>query len=133
MASGMFVNCRKSSRITGDNGQTFDMPAGFIGEVPEWVAKHWYFQALCKDGTVTAIVSKKDKDLEEADLAADAKEAEAAKAAEFKAALDEAKAKAKEAAEAEAAEKGLDTASTRKLVTQMQKEAAEAVKAQFEA
>ena len=43
----------------------WEMPPGFIGEVPSWVEKHWYFDALCKDGTITTIKSKRDRDIQE--------------------------------------------------------------------
>ncbi|GHV35104.1 hypothetical protein FACS1894187_07090 [Synergistales bacterium] len=57
----MFINTKKSFKIKGDDGTVFEQRAGWIGEVPNWVENHWYFKALCKDGTVTAIVSAKDK------------------------------------------------------------------------
>ncbi len=59
----MFINTKKTIKIKSDNGTVFEAKAGWIGEVPQWVEKHWYFEALCKDGSVTAIVSKKDKDI----------------------------------------------------------------------
>jgi hypothetical protein len=52
----MFINTKKCIKIVSDNGTIFEAKAGWIGEVPQWVAEHWYFKALCKDGTVTAIV-----------------------------------------------------------------------------
>ena len=55
----MFVNTKRTIKITYDNGTVFAAKAGWIGEVPNWVQDHWYFKALCKDGTVTAIVSSK--------------------------------------------------------------------------
>ncbi len=59
----MFINTRKSFKFTSDNGTLFEKRAGWIGEVPKWVEEHWYFKSLCKDGSVTAIVSSKDKDI----------------------------------------------------------------------
>lgn len=58
----MFINTKKSFKVKADNGTEFEVRAGWIGEVPKWVEDHWYFKALCKDGSVTAIVSTKDKD-----------------------------------------------------------------------
>jgi hypothetical protein len=52
----MFINTKKSIKIIADNGTKFEARAGWIGEVPQWVENHWYFKALCKDGSVTAIV-----------------------------------------------------------------------------
>jgi hypothetical protein len=57
----MFINTKKTIKIVSDNGIVFSAKAGWIGEVPEWAQKHWYFKALCKDGTVTSIVSAKNK------------------------------------------------------------------------
>ena len=55
----MFINTKKAFKIVSAEGKTFSAPAGFIGEVETWVESHWYFKALCKDGTITAIVSSK--------------------------------------------------------------------------
>lgn len=64
----MFVKCSKMVRfVNPDNPKSkWEMPPGFIGEVPGWVEKHWYFDALCKDGTITAIKSKSDRDIQAA-------------------------------------------------------------------
>ena len=56
----MFINTKNCIKIVADNGTKFEAKAGWIGEVPKWVQEHWYFKALCKDGTVTAVVSAKD-------------------------------------------------------------------------
>lgn len=64
----MFVKCSKNVRFTHpENPQiTWDMPPGFIGDVPNWVEKHWYFDALCKDGSITTIKSHSDRDIHNA-------------------------------------------------------------------
>lgn len=62
----MFINTKKTIKIISDNGTVFEAKAGWIGEIPKWVEEHWYFKALCKDGSVTAIVSSKDKDMQQA-------------------------------------------------------------------
>ncbi len=59
----MFINTKKSFKVKSDNGTVFEKKAGWIGEVPKWVEEHWFFKALCSDGSITAIVSKKDKDI----------------------------------------------------------------------
>lgn len=46
----------------------WEMNPGFIGTVPDWVEKDWYFQALCKDGSITAIKSHKDRDIQKAEV-----------------------------------------------------------------
>ena len=64
----MFINTKKAFKINAEtkNGLSFEAKAGWIGEVPNWVEEHWFFKALCKDGTVTAIVSTRDKDIQDA-------------------------------------------------------------------
>lgn len=64
----MFVKCSKRVRFTNpDNAKaTWEMPAGFIGDIPSWVEKHWYFEACCKDGIITVIKSKSDRDIQNA-------------------------------------------------------------------
>jgi hypothetical protein len=52
----MFINTKRCIKIVADNGTKFEAKAGWIGEIPQWVESHWYFKALCKDGSVTAIV-----------------------------------------------------------------------------
>jgi hypothetical protein len=52
----MIITTKANIKITSDNGTKFEAKAGWIGEVPQWVENHWYFKALCKDGTVTEIV-----------------------------------------------------------------------------
>ncbi len=71
----MFVKCSKKVRFTHpeNNKVVWEMPAGFIGDIPSWVEKDWYFDACCKDGTITAIKSKSDRDIQ---AALDDKEAE---------------------------------------------------------
>lgn len=39
---------------------------GYIGEVPAWVEKDWFFKACCKDGSITAIQSTSDRDIQAA-------------------------------------------------------------------
>lgn len=127
-----FISCNKSVEVRGDGG-VFPIPAGYIGSVPDWVEKHWFFGALCKDGTITAIVSTKDADLESADAAAKAKEEAAAKTAEKKRLIDQAKADAETSAKAQAEQEGLDVAATKKLVKEAVAAAVEEVTKQLAA
>ena len=63
----MFINTKKAVKITHDKSrEVFEAKAGWIGEIPKWVEEHWYFNALCKDGSITAIVSAKDKEIQNA-------------------------------------------------------------------
>lgn len=125
-----FISCNKNVEIRGE-GVIHPIPSGYIGQVPDWVEKHWYFQALCKDGTITAIVSTKDSDLEAAEAAAKAKAEAAEKEAEKKRAIDESKATAKAEAEAKALEEGLDVTATKKLIKKLTDAAVKEVSQQF--
>jgi hypothetical protein len=64
----MFITCRKKVKFTHpDNASVaWEMNPGFIGDVPQWVENHWYFGKLCADGSITAIVSKRDRDIRDA-------------------------------------------------------------------
>jgi hypothetical protein len=64
----MFITCGKKVKFTHPDNPSvvWEMKPGFIGDVPEWVVKHWYFDKLGKDGSISAIVSRKDKDIEKA-------------------------------------------------------------------
>jgi hypothetical protein len=56
----MIINAKANIKIVSDNGTKFEAKKGWIGQVPQWVENHWYFKALCKDGTVTAIVKNSE-------------------------------------------------------------------------
>lgn len=126
-----FVNCKKMVNIVDYNQpkaqggfETFVMFPGFIGEVPDWVTKNWYYKALCNDGTITAIVStanQQDLALQESEAKAKAAQAQAERAALIAKAKEEAKAEA----EKQAREQGLDKANTTKLINKMQAAALE--------
>lgn len=64
----MFVKCSKRVKFTHPENPKviWEMPAGFIGDVPTWVEKEWYFDACCNDGTITVVKSKSDRDIQNA-------------------------------------------------------------------
>lgn len=64
----MFIKCSKKVKfVCPDNPKvTWEMDPGFIGDVPSWVEKDWYFKALCEDGSITAIKSHSDRDIQDA-------------------------------------------------------------------
>lgn len=106
--TGTFVTCRKTVKITDDlTGEVFRMPSGFIGSVPKWVENHWYYKAMCNSGTITAIVSTHDNDLEKTEAEAKSKETAKRIEQEKAAKINTAKANAKKEAAEEATEKGL--------------------------
>lgn len=64
----MFIKCSKKVKfVYPDNSKvTWEMDPGFIGDVPSWVENDWYFKALCEDGSITAIKSHSDRDIQDA-------------------------------------------------------------------
>jgi hypothetical protein len=122
----MFITSRKSVSIPAKSGK-FDIKAGFLGDVPKEVTEHWYFKALCKDGSIAFCESKNDSDIEAAKKAAAEKEAGEKAKAERNRLIDEAKASAEETTKKEAADNGLDAAATKKLIKEKQAAAVEAV------
>jgi len=132
-----FISCKTSVRIPRKDGTFVNFPAHYLGKCPEDVMQHWYFKALCKDGTITYLDDSKDSTVEDAQKTAEAKKAQEAADTERKRLIDDAKNTAKEEAEKEAKEKGLTAPETKKLVVDRQREAiekltAEAKKAQEE-
>ena len=88
----MYIHCKKHTGIIeGEN--KYIIPRDYIGKVPEWVENHWYFKALCKDGTITSVVDSTDKEAADAEAKTKAAEKKAAAEAAKKAAEEEAKAK----------------------------------------
>lgn len=131
-----FINCRRACKIRGEidtatkERMEYSIPKDYIGTVPEWVSKHWYFQALCKDATITTIVDTASNKVDEALNNKDNEEVARLKA-EKASELDAAKEQAKEAANKEADEKGLDEAGRKKLVAKLQRDAVKLVELKY--
>jgi hypothetical protein len=121
----MIIQCKKRVEIKQGDKKWSLMP-GFIGEVPAWAQEHWYFKALCKDGSITAIVASEEKPKPQIAPSAD-------KETERKRLIDEAKNAAKLEAEADALTNGYDVATAHKHLKEKQKAAVAALKAQFDA
>ncbi len=64
----MIYKCSRSVRFTHpeNSAEKCELKPGYIGEVPAWVEKDWYFKACCKDGSITAIKSSSDRDIQAA-------------------------------------------------------------------
>lgn len=90
-----FITSRRAVRFDDGQGGSFFIPVGYLGEVPGWVENHWYFKALCNDGTITALVDSKDRTLEKAEAESEAKKKAFEAVAEKKAEEDAAKAEVK--------------------------------------
>lgn len=65
----MFVNSKKCFEIR-EGDQKLTIPRGFIGEIPDWAAKHWLIQAAIKEGSIATPENTADQSLEHADKAA---------------------------------------------------------------
>ena len=60
----MFIFSRNHVRLPSKDGSlSFDVPRGYIGEVPEWAADTKYFRALVADGKISLPKSTADKDV----------------------------------------------------------------------
>ena len=60
----MFIFSRKHVRLPSKDGSlSFDVPRGYVGEIPEWAAGTKYFRALVSDGKISLPNSTSDKDV----------------------------------------------------------------------
>lgn len=67
----MFVVSRKNIIIPSPDGKTkYALAKGYMGTVPDWVAKTGYFKALVADGKIVVPKSKADAAVDKADKAA---------------------------------------------------------------
>lgn len=65
MSTTIYKCARKVKFTAPDNPNViWEMDRGFIGNVPEWVEKDWYFKTCCSDGSITAIKSGSDRDIQ---------------------------------------------------------------------
>jgi hypothetical protein len=129
----MFINCKKTVKIPTESGDFVKFSAGFVGNCPESLKSHWYFKALCDDGTITFYENSKDETAEEAAKESSDKAAETERKAERQRIIDDVKNAAKIEAENEAKEKGLTAPETKALVKERQKAAVQAAIADIEA
>lgn len=126
MADQLFITSKKTVKINGD-GWTHTIPAGYMGPVPPHVVDHWYFDANCRDGVITAIVSVRSDSVPsqtEEQLKANM---EKQKADEIR----KAKSTAKKLAEDEAAKRGLDEITKKQLIKERQAEAIEEIEKRY--
>lgn len=65
----MFINSKKCFEIR-EGDQKLVIPCNFIGNIPDWAARHWLVQAAIQDGSISTPDSTKDSALEAADTAA---------------------------------------------------------------
>ena len=65
----MFINSKKRFEIREGN-QRLVIPYNFIGNIPDWAARHWLVQAAIQDGSIATPDNAADKELEAADTVA---------------------------------------------------------------
>ena len=54
----MFICCKKNLHIQ-EGSESLNLQNGFIGEIDDRWAKHWFIQAAISDGTITATGGEK--------------------------------------------------------------------------
>ena len=62
----MFIASNKRFKIRRNDGDPIIIPNGFVGEIPDDVAKEWIIKAAIKDGAIVTTESKKDTAIEKA-------------------------------------------------------------------
>lgn len=72
----MFINSKKNFVVKLSNGELFNIPKNYIGEIPEEVAKHWLVRAAIIEGSIATPSGSKTKELERADVSAKEKQSE---------------------------------------------------------
>lgn len=56
----MFICCNKNLHIK-EGSETLNLANGFMGDIDDRWAGHWYIKAAMKDGTIVANEPKKEK------------------------------------------------------------------------
>ena len=66
----MFINSKKCFEIR-EGDQKLVIARDFIGNIPDWAARHWLVQAAIQDGSIATPDNTADKELEAADAVAE--------------------------------------------------------------
>lgn len=115
----VFISCTKEIEIRNKPKQvgikditgvdSYRIPRGYIGPVPEWVSNHWYFKAHCNDGSITLYGGNKptNKQIDESESISKLIDSDKQKKAKAKAEYDSRKENIKKRLEKEAIEKSL--------------------------
>ena len=83
----MFIQCKNAVCFKNGNDKVV-LPNQYVGSIPDWVSKTWYFEMLVKDGTITFIGNGTDKEIDKAEEVAKEKKEVKEKVAEEKRAED---------------------------------------------
>lgn len=62
----MFIVSNKRFKVKRADGSPYIIERGFVGNIPEDVAKEWLIQAAIKDGSISTPDTKSDKNIEKA-------------------------------------------------------------------
>ena len=65
----MFINSKKCFEIR-EGDRKLVIARDFIGNIPDWAARHWLVQAAIQDGSIATPDNAADKELEAADTVA---------------------------------------------------------------
>ena len=60
----LFVVANKRFKVRRADGSPYIIPKGYVGTIPEDVAKEWIIQTALTDGSLVSSESHKDKDIE---------------------------------------------------------------------
>lgn len=80
----MFIYSNKRFKVKKADGTPYIIEKGFVGDIPEEIAKEWLIQAAIKDGSISTPNAKADKAIEKAITTSQKKAHAAQKAKEEK-------------------------------------------------
>lgn len=55
----MFINSKSALEFCSADKKKHKIPAGFLGNVPDWVTETRLYKAACKDSTITFVGESK--------------------------------------------------------------------------
>jgi hypothetical protein len=62
----MFIVSTKKFRIRRPERPVYDIPKGFVGDIPDDIAKEWIIQEAIKEGSISTPASKGDRSIDKA-------------------------------------------------------------------
>jgi hypothetical protein len=51
----MIIQCKQALGFKADGQDFYSIPAGYVGDVPDWVAATDFFKLACNGGTITCL------------------------------------------------------------------------------
>lgn len=80
----MFIVSTKKFKIRRADGSTYDIPKGYVGEIPDDIANEWLIQMAIKEGAISTPATKADSSIEKTITKSEAKAKATQKAKESK-------------------------------------------------